>query len=153
MRRVRNWTHDAMLSNRNVHETFHPSSIFPHRLLLYILCLYKIHTQLYSLLTNARTTHSQNSRNFYFYLYLFPSRSLCFSLSCTSWIDRIKEPSSSSTASGIQEAKRHIMLYRSIYFCYVYVCIGPTHNSLHGKGGHCERNGESNHSVPIFPTL
>ena len=38
------------------------------------------------------------------------------------------------------------------YVC-MYVCRGPTHNSLHGKGGRCERNGEGNHSVRIFPTL
>ena len=31
----------------------------------------------------------------------------------------------------------------------MYVCTrGPTHISLHGRGGCCERNGEGNHSVP-----
>ena len=53
--------------------------------------------------------------------------------------------------------KRLISKNEHPYVCMqhvcMYVCIGPTHNSLHGKGGRCERNGESNHSVPIFPTL
>ena len=45
---MRAHAHDATLSNRNVHETFHPSSIFPRMLLYYIYLAYTEYTHSYT---------------------------------------------------------------------------------------------------------